>query len=225
RLGLAGEPVAAETIMLQRDIALVSLTGAALLVDQISAAAPLAVLANARAEGLPIRASCSINHLAFNELDIGDYRTFSKLTPPLRGEADRLALGEALASGLVDIVVSAHAPAPAEDKRLPYAEAAVGAVGLETLLPGLLTLHHEASVPLSRLIHAVTLAPAEAIGSPAGRLTIGAPADLVLCDIDAPWIVDASALVSKSKNSAFDGRRVQGRVRLTMVDGRIVFGA
>jgi dihydroorotase len=223
RLGLAAEPVAAETIMLERDIALVALTGAPLLVDQISAAAPLEALARAKAAGLPILATASINHLSFNELDIGDYRTFCKLIPPLRGEGDRAALIEALAGGLVDIVVSAHDPAPPEEKRLPFDEAAPGAVGLETLLPALLTLYHEGRAPLARLIQAVTLAPAQAIGLAAGRLTAGAPADLVLCDIDAPRLIDAAALISKSKNSPFDGRRLQGAVRMTLVDGRVVW--
>ena len=225
RMGLASEPVAGETIMLERDLALVELTGARLLVDQISAARPLESLARAKAKGLPVIATASINHLSFNELDIGDYRTFCKLVPPLRGEDDRLALIEALASGLVDIVVSAHAPAPAEDKRLPFDEAAPGAVGLETLLPALLTLHHEGRVPLARLIHAVTLGPAEAIGLETGRLSVGTPADLVLCDIDAPRLIDAAELISKSKNSAFDGRRLQGQVLMTLVDGRIVHEA
>ena len=225
RMGLAAEPVAAETIMLERDIALVALTGSRLLVDQISAAAPLRSLARAKADGLPILATASINNLSFNELDIGDYRTFCKLTPPLRGEEDRLALIDALASGLVDIVVSAHAPAPAEDKRLPFDEAAPGAIGLETLLSALLTLHHEGRVPLARLIAAVTLAPARAIGLDAGRLSVGAPADLLLCDIDAPRLVDAEKLTSKSKNSAFDGRRLQGEVLMTLVDGRVVYGS
>ena len=223
RQGLPSEPVAAETIMLERDIALVELTGARLMVDQISAAAPLESLARAKAKGLPIIATASINHLTFNELDIGDYRTFCKLTPPLRGEDDRQALIEAVASGLVDIVVSAHAPAPPEEKRLPYDEAAPGAVGLETLLPALLTLYHEERVPLIRLIETVTLAPAKAIGLSAGRLAVGAPADLILVDIDAPRLIDAAALISKSKNSAFDGRRLQGRVLMTLVDGRVVF--
>jgi len=224
RMGLAAEPVAAETIMLERDIALVGLTGARLLVDQISAAGPLESLARAKARGLPIIAAASINHLTFNELDIGDYRTFWKLTPPLRGEDDRQALIEAVASGLVDIVVSAHCPAPPEDKRLPFDEAAPGAVGLQTLLPALLTLYHEGRIPLLRLIETVTLAPARAIGLAAGRLAVGAPADLILCDLDAPLVIDAARLISKSRNSAFDGRRLQGRVLMTLVDGRVVFG-
>jgi dihydroorotase len=224
-MGLPSAPVAAETIMLERDLALAGLTGARLIVDQVSAAQPLASLARAKEAGLKVLATASINHLTFNELDIGDYRTFWKLTPPLRSEDDRQALIEGLVSGLVDIVVSAHAPAPPEDKRLPFDEAAPGSVGLETLLPALLALHHEGCVPLMTLIRAVTLAPAQAIGLAAGRLAIGAPADLVLCDIDAPRLIDAEKLVSKSKNSAFDGRRLQGEVLMTMVDGRIVHEA
>jgi dihydroorotase len=228
RMGLPAGPAAAETIMLERDLALLALTqgvGARLLVDQLSAADALSSLQRAKDRGLPVIASVSINHLTFNEIDIGDYRTFWKLTPPLRGEADREALVEAMASGLIDMVVSAHDPAQAEDKRLPFEEAACGSVGLETLLPALLTLHHENRAPLLRLIEAVTLAPAKAIGRTSGRLTPGAPADLIVCDIDAPRVIDAAALVSKSKNSAFDGRRLQGEVRLTMVDGRIVHEA
>ena len=223
RLGLPSEPVAAETIMLERDLALVALTGAPLMIDQITAEGPLESLARAKAAGLPVVATASINHLSFNELDIGDYRTFCKLIPPLRAESDRLALIDALASGLVDILVSAHAPAPPEDKRLPFEEAAPGAVGLQTLLPALLTLYHEGRAPLITLIRAVTLAPAETIGLKSGRLTVGAPADLVLCDIDAPILIDATKLVSRSKNSAFDGRRLQGAVRMTLVDGRTVY--
>jgi len=225
RLGLSAEPVAAETIMLERDIALVELTGSRMMVDQISAAAPLERLARAKDARLPLLATASINHLSFNEIDIGDYRTFCKLVPPLRAETDRSALIDALASGLVDIVVSAHAPAPAEDKRLPFDEAAPGAIGLETFLSALLTLYHEGRMPLARLIHAATLAPAKAIGLAAGRIAVGAPADLLLADIDAPRLIDAETLISKSKNSAFDGRRLQGVVRMTLVDGRVVYEA
>ncbi|MGH7022802.1 MAG: dihydroorotase [Caulobacteraceae bacterium] len=225
RMGLPPEPVAAETIMVERDLILARLTGARLMVDQISAAEPLQSLARAKAEGLPVLATASINHLTFNELDIGDYRTFCKLTPPLRAEDDRLALVHAVIEGVVDIVVSAHAPAPAEEKRLPFDEAAPGSVGLQTLLPALLTLHHEHRAPLPTLLRAVTLAPARAIGVPAGRLSPGAPADLVLCDIDAPLLIDAARLISKSKNSAFDGRRLQGEVRMTIVEGRVVYEA
>lgn len=225
RMGLPSGPAAAEKIMLERDIALAELTGARLMVDQISTAGALDTLRRAKDRGVQVTATCSINHLSFNELDIGDYRTFCKLTPPLRSEDDRQALIEALADGLVDIVVSAHAPAPAEDKRLPYDEAAPGAVGLETLLPALLALHHDERGKLLDLIRAVTLAPAKALGLPAGRLSLGAPADLVLCDLTAPLVVDNAKLLSKSKNTPFDGRRLQGQVLMTLVGGQIVHRA
>jgi dihydroorotase len=225
RMGLPGVPAIAEKIMLERDLALAELTGARLLVDQITTAAALESLKRARDRGLPVTATTSINHLSFNEIDIGDYRTFCKVDPPLRSEDDRQAVIEAVASGLISIVVSAHAPAPAEDKRLPYDEAAPGAVGLQTLLPALLTFHHEGRIPLIDLIAKVTSVPADLLGLPQGRLAKGAPADLVLCDLNAPLIIDAAKLVSKSKNSPFDGRRLQGKVLRTVVDGRTVFGA
>jgi dihydroorotase len=223
RMGLPGVSPVAEKIMLERDLALAELTGAPLLVDQVSCAASLESLARAKDKGVKVFASASINHLSFNELDIGDYRTFYKLTPPLRAEDDRQALIEALASGLIDVVVSAHAPAPAEDKRLPFDEAAPGAVGLETLLAALLALHHDERAPLVDLIAAVTLKPAKLLGLNAGRLSKGAPADLVLCDLGAPVLIDADKLISKSKNSPFDGRRLQGQVRMTLVGGRTVY--
>lgn len=225
RMGLPSSPVMAERIMLERDLALAELTGARLLVDQVSCAEGLASLRRAKDKGIKVWASASINHLTFNELDIGDYRTFYKLSPPLRGEDDRQALVEALAEGLVDVVVSAHTPEPPEEKRLPFDEATPGAIGLETLLPALLTLAHEDRVSLVDLIRAVTLKPAQIAGLDAGRLSAGSAADLVLCDIGAPVVVDAATLKSKSKNSPFDGRRLQGQVRLTMVGGRIVHQA
>ena len=225
RMGLPSVPAIAEKIMLERDLALVELTGARLLVDQLTTAAALESFRRGRDRGLAVVATTSINHLSFNEIDIGDYRTFCKVEPPLRSEGDRQAVIEAVASGLIQIIVSAHAPAPAEDKRLPYDEAAPGAVGLQTLLPALLAFHHEGRIPLIDLIRAVTSAPADLLGLPAGRLAKGAPADLVLCDLNAPLVIDADKLVSKSKNSPFDGRRLQGKVLRTVVDGRTVYEA
>ncbi len=225
RMGLAGAPVVAERIMLERDLALAEITGARLLVDQITCADALESLERGKKKGVQVTASASINHLSFNELDIGDYRTFYRLDPPLRCEDDRQALIDAISSGLVEVVTSAHAPAPAEDKRLPFAEAVPGAVGLETLLAGLLSLHHEDRVALVDLMRTVTYAPATLLGLPGGRLSPGAPADLVLCDLDAPFALDADKLISKSKNSPFDGRRLQGQVLLTMAGGRIVHQA
>jgi len=225
RLGLPSAPAVAERIMLERDLALVELTGARFLVDQISTADALDTLRRAKDKGLEVAASCSINHLTFNEIDVGDYRTFYRLDPPLRPEADRQALIEAVAEGLIDVVVSAHTPSPAGEKRRPFAEAAPGAVGVETLLPALLNLHHEAGHALVDLFKPVTLGPAQLLGLPGGRVAPGAPADLVLVDIDAPLAIDADRLLSKSKNSPFDGRRLQGEVLLTMVEGRIVHQA
>ena len=223
RMGLPSAPPEAEKIMLERDLALVELTGARLLADQVTTACALESLDRGKRRGLPVFASTSINHLTFNEIDIGDYRTFLKLDPPVRGEDDRQAVIEALATGLIDIVVSAHAPAPPEDKRLPYAEAAPGAVGLQTLLPALLAFHHEGRIPLIDLIAAVTVRPADLLGLKSGRLTRGAPADLVLCDLEAPLVVDPEKLRSRSRNTPFDGRRLQGVVRRTFVAGRTVF--
>lgn len=223
RLGLPAAPAAAERIMLERDITLCEITGADLIVDQVTTEEALRSLERAKSRGLNISATASINHLRFNEVDIGDYRTFYHLDPPLRCEDDRQALIEALASGLLDVVVSAHAPAPAEDKRLPFSESAPGAVGLETLLSALLSFHHEGRIPLLTLLRTVTCAPAALLGLPGGRIARGAPADLVLVDLDAPFKVDADRLTSKSKNSPFDGRLLQGLVRKTFVDGRSVF--
>ena len=223
RMGLPSVPAVAERIMLERDLALAELTGARLLVDQVTTSEALDSLARARAKGLEVAASVSINHLSFNEVDVGDYRTFLKLDPPLRAEADRLALIEALRDGLIDVIVSAHAPAPAEGKRLPFAEATPGAVGLETLLPAALNLHHAAGLDLLDILRPLTLGPAQLLGLAAGRLSAGAPADLVLFDVDAPVVIDAERLISRSKNSPFDGRRLQGQVLMTLVDGRIVW--
>ncbi len=225
RMGLPAAPAVAEKIMLERDLALVELTGAPFIVDQVTTAGALETLARGLKRGLPVTATTSINHLSFNEIDIGAWRTFCKLDPPLRSEDDRQATIEAVASGLIKIIVSAHAPAPAEDKRLPYDEAAPGAVGLQTLLPALLAFHHEGRIPLIDLIRTVTSAPAELLGLAAGRLAKGAPADLTLCDPSAPVVVDADKLLSKSKNSPFDGRRLQGRVLRTVVGGRTVYQA
>ena len=225
RMGLPSVPAIAERIMLERDLALVELTGARLIVDQVTTAAALESLQRGVDRGLRVTATTSINHLSFNEIDIGDYRTFCKLDPPLRSEDDRQAVIDAVASGLIKVIVSAHAPAPAEDKRLPYDEAAPGAVGLQTLLAALLAFHHEGRIPLIDLIRTVTAAPAELLGLAAGRVAKGAPADLVLCDLNAPVVIDADKLISKSKNSPFDGRRLQGKVLRTVVDGRTVYSA
>lgn len=223
RLGLPAQPALAERIQLERDLALVEQTGARYLVDQISTEGALEVLSRARTRGLDVAASVSINHLCFNEIDIGDYRTFYRLDPPLRTEDDRQAMIEGIRDGLIDVITSAHCPEPAENKRRPFAEAEPGAVGLETLLAAAISnLHHESGIDLIDVLRPMTHGPASLLGLDSGVIAEGAPADLVLFDAGAPIVVDASKLKSKSKNSPFDGRRLQGKVLLTMVDGRIV---
>jgi dihydroorotase len=224
RYGLAGIPHAAETIAAERDIQLVELTGGRLLLDMISCEGTLSRIAHAKALGLDVSASVSVHHLTLNENDVGDYRTFAKLSPPLRREDDRLALIEGLKSGVIDAIVSGHDPRPAEEKRLPFDEAAFGASALETLLPAALILYHSGQIELIDLIGALTLGPAQILGLAQGRIAKGAPADLILVDLGFPIRFDASAMVSKSKNSPFDGRTLQGKVLSTWVGGTKVFG-
>ncbi|MFZ9950112.1 MAG: dihydroorotase [Gemmobacter sp.] len=214
----------AERIGLERDLALVEMTGARYHADQITTAAALPALRRAKAAGLDVSAGVSVHHVTLNEFDLGDYRTFFRLTPPLRAEDDRKAVVAALAEGLIEVLCSMHTPADEESKRLPFAEAAPGAVGLETLLPAALRLWHSGDLTLVQLFRALALNPARRLGLPVGRLAVGAPADLVLFDPDAPFVLDRFALRSKSRNTPFDGARMQGRVRATFVAGRQVFG-
>ena len=222
-LGLPDVAPVAERIALERDLALAEATGARYHADQISTAASLPALRRAKGAGLPVTAGASIHHLTLNEFDVGDYRTFFKLTPPLRSEDDRMAMVEALAAGLIDVVGSFHTPQDEEEKRLPFEEAASGAVGLETLLPAAMQLHHAGHLTLPALWRALALNPARLLGLDAGRLAPGAPADLVLFDPDAPFVLDRATLRSKSKNTPYDLRRMQGRVLRTWVDGAEVF--
>jgi len=224
RLGLPSVPSIAERIMLERDLALVESTGARYHADMLSTGAALAPLARARDAGLRVTAGVSIHHLTLNEFDVGDYRSFFKLAPPLRAEADREAVVEALADGLIDVIVSSHLPWDEEAKRLPFEEAATGAVGLETFLPACLRLVHDGRLSMLRLFECASLNPARILGLPGGRLAPGAPADLVLFDPDAPFVLDRHALLSRSKNTPFDRERMQGRVKGTWVAGQRVFG-
>ena len=224
RLGLPSVPAIAERMALERDLALVESTGARYHADQVTTADALAVLARAKAAGLAVTAGISIHHLTLNEFDIGDYRTFFKLTPPLRAETDREASVQALADGLIDVVVSGHLPWDEEAKRLPFEEASTGAVGLETFLPAMLRLVAAGEIDLPTLLHRAALRPAEILGLPGGRLEAGAPADLVLFDPDVPFLLDRETLHSRSKNTPFDRTRMQGRVRSTWVAGARVFG-
>jgi len=222
--GLPAVSAMAERIGLERDLALVEMTGARYHADQITTAAALHALQRAKAAGLDVSAGVSVHHVTLNEFDLGDYRTFFRLTPPLRAEDDRKAVVAALAEGLIEVLCSMHTPADEESKRLPFAEAAPGAVGLETLLPAALRLWHSGDLTLVQLFRALALNPARRLGLPVGRLAVGAPADLVLFDPDAPFVLDRFALRSKSRNTPFDGARMQGRVRATFVAGRQVFG-
>ena len=222
--GLPAVSAMAERMGLDRDIACIEMTGARYHADQVTTARALPALERAKRNGLDITAGTSIHHLTLNELDVSDYRTFFKIKPPLRSEDDRQAVVAAVNSGLIDIISSMHTPQDEESKRLPYEEAASGAVALETLLPAALRLVHAGDLDLAVLFRALSLNPARRLGLDAGRLARGAPADLVLFDPGAPFIIDRFALHSKSKNTPFDGARMQGKVRATFVAGRQVFG-
>lgn len=221
--GLPSVSPMAERMGLDRDIAVVEMTGARYHADQITTARALRRLQRAKETGLDITAGVSIHHLTLNELDVGDYRTFFKVKPPLRSEDDRLAVVEAVASGLIDTVSSMHTPQDEESKRLPFEEAASGAIGLETMLPALMRLVHADHMDLPTLWRAISVNPAKRLGLDAGRLSPGAPADLVLFDPDAPFVLDRFKLLSKSKNTPFDEARMQGIVLGTWVAGQEVF--
>jgi dihydroorotase len=223
RLGLIGAPKAAETIMLERDMRLVGLTEGRYHAASVTCAESLDVLKRAKDAGLAVTASASINHLALNEIDVGAYRTFFKLSPPLRNEEDRRALLEALESGLIDVVMSDHNPQDVEVKRLPFAEAAPGAIGIETMLPAALRLTHSGEIKLMTVLKALSTKPAELLGLPGGSLRPGAPADVVVIDPDVPWILDRDELKSKCRNTPFDEARMQGRAVRTIVGGRTVY--
>lgn len=224
RLGLPSAPAIAERMMLERDLALVESTDARYHADQITTQAALPALARAKDAGLKVSASTSIHHLTLNEFDIADYRTYFRLTPPLRAETDRQATVEALASGLIDCIVSGHLPQDEETKRLPFEEAATGAVGLETFLPACMRLVHAGQLDLLTLFRAASLRPSQILGLPTGRLTKGAPADLIWFDPGAPFTLDRETLRSRSKNTPFDRALMQGRIKGTWVGGTRVFG-
>jgi dihydroorotase len=225
RLGLPSAPAVSERIMAERDMALAELTGGRLLLDLISSAETVDSLRHGKSRDIDVAASVSINHLALNELDIGDYRTFAKLDPPLREERDRQALLRGVEDGTIDIIVSDHDPQSAGRKRLPYAEAANGAVGLELMLPVGLKLAAEGEIDLMSYLRATTIAPAELLGLQGGQIAVGQAADLVIFSETEPWVLDSEKLLSRSKNTPFDDRRMTGRVRHTLKNGEIVYSA
>ncbi|MBY6003680.1 dihydroorotase [Salipiger bermudensis] len=221
--GLPAVSPMAERMGLDRDIALVEMTGVRYHADQITTARALPALERAKKNGFDVTAGTSMHHLTLNELDVSDYRTFFKVKPPLRSEEDRQATVEAVRSGLIDIIGSFHTPQDEESKRLPFEEAASGAVGLETMLPVLLRLYHSGELELPTLFRALSLNPAKRLGLASGRMAKGAPADLVLFDADKPFVLDRFKLQSKSKNTPFDGARLQGKVLATFVAGTAVY--
>ena len=223
RLGLAGITPAAEIIMVERDLRLVEITGARYHVAHVSTAAAIAAIRQAKARGLPVTCDTAPPYFALNETAIGDYRTFAKLSPPLRSEGDRRAVIEGLRDGTIDAIASDHAPWDQDSKRLPFSSAAYGVVGLETLLALSLELYHNGHLDLIGLLRLLTLNPAAILRLPVGRLAIGAWADLVLFDPDQPWHICPDEFRSKSKNAPFDEWPVRGRVLRTIVDGRTIF--
>lgn len=222
RLGLSGIPQCAEAMMVERDLHLVEMTGARYHVAHISTALAIDAVRRAKARGLRVTAEATPHHLALNELEVEGYRTYAKVSPPLRAEEDREAVVEGLVDGTIDVIASDHDPQDQDSKRLPFALAASGVVGVETMLAVSLRLVHEGRMNLLDLLRKMTVAPADLLGLEAGRLAVGAPADLILFDPDAPWKVSEAGLSSLAKNTAFEGRLVNGRVHRTMVDGRTV---
>jgi dihydroorotase len=222
RLGLKGISAMAEVMMIERDLRLVEATGARYHVAHISTAAAIEAVRRAKERGLRVTAETTPHHLALNELEVEGYRTFAKVSPPLRSEADRAAVVQGLVDGTIDVIASDHCPQDQDSKRLPFAHAEFGVVGVETMLPVAMRLVHEGQLTLLELLRKLTVNPARLLGLEAGKLAAGAPADLILFDPDRPWKITEAGLTSLAKNTAFEGRLVQGRVLLTMVDGRIV---
>ncbi len=225
RLGLAGSPAVAEVIMVERDLRLVELTGGRYHAAHLSTALAVDAIRKAKARGLRVTCDTAPPYFTLNETAVGEYRTFAKVAPPLRAETDRQAIAAALIDGTIDAVASDHSPHDQESKRLPFAIAEPGIAGLETLLPLTLALYHRREIGLLDLLAPLTWRPAEILGLNAGRLDPGAPADLVLFDLDRPWLIDPDAFVSKSKNAPFENHPVHGEVLATMVDGRVIFAA
>ncbi len=223
RLGLPGIPAAAEAMLVARDIALARLTGGHVHFGHVSTAAALALIRAAKEEGLAVTCDTAPPYFDLNETAIGDWRSYAKLSPPLRPEADRLAVVTALADGTIDAIASDHQPRDADDKRLPFAQAEAGGAGLATLLGVTLARFHAGDFSLTQAIGLLTTRPAKLLGIQAGRLAKGAPADLVLFDLDRGWQVKAGQLPGKAQNSPFDGRALEGRVVGTWKAGRRVF--
>lgn len=222
-LGLKGIPHEAETIPLARDLQLADMTGVRYHAAQISCTKSAALIDFAKQQNDQVSAGISINNLCLNENDIGSYRTYFKLNPPLRAEDERMAMVEALRAGTIDILHSAHDPQDTEGKRRPFAEATDGAIGLETMLSASLRLVQEEQISLLQLLATLTINPAKLLGLDSGRLAKGAPADLIEIDLNYPWVVSETNLHSKSQNTAFEHARLFGKVMTTWVNGEAVY--
>ncbi len=225
RLGLSGQHPLAEVMMIERDLRLVEMTGSRYHVAHVSTAESVAVIQRAKARGLPVTCDTAPHYFTLNEHGVGDYRTFAKVSPPLRAESDRAAIAEAVADGTIDAIASDHCPQDQDSKRLPFAAAEAGIVGLETLLPLSLAPVHRGDATLLGVLAQLTHRPADILRLPVGRLKAGLPADLLLFDLEESWRIDSSRFRSKSKNTPFDNHPVQGRVLRTIVDGRVIFQA
>ena len=222
KLGLSGIPEIAERILIERDLTLLEKVKCRYHISQLSSHKSIEVIKH-RKEIVKFTSGVSINNLSLNENDIGDFRTFLKLSPPLRREEDRLALVQGLKDGLIDVIVSDHKPEDEESKRLTFAQAATGASGIETLLSLSLELYHNGSLKLETIIRALTSNPAKILKINKGNLSIGNDADLCIVDIDKPWIVKKEKLISKSKNTSIENKKLQGKVTNTFVKGKELF--
>ena len=223
RLGLEGVSHIAEKIIIERDLSLLSEYPCRYHINQISSKKSLEVIKKNKSNGKKFTVGVSINNLSLNENDIGEFKTFLKLSPPLRLEEDRLSLVQGIKENLIDVIVSDHIPEDEESKRLPFSQAATGAIGIETLLPLALEMHHNESLPLNKIIEVLTINPAKILEINKGTLKKGSDGDICILDLDAPWAVKAEKLKSKSKNTAIEGRKLQGKVLMTFLNGELVF--
>jgi dihydroorotase len=223
RLGLEGVLPIAEKIIIERDLSLLSEYPCRYHINQISSKHSLEVIKNNKESGQKFSVGVSINNLSLNENDLGDFKTFLKLSPPLRTEDDRVALVQAINDDLIDVIVSDHTPEDEESKRLPFAQAATGAIGIETLLPLALEMYHNETLSLNKIIQTLTMNPAKILRINKGTLKVGTDADICVFDLETPWIVKADKLKSKSKNTAIEDRKLQGKVMMTFLNGELVF--
>jgi len=223
RLGLEGVSQIAEKIIIERDLSLLSEYPCRYHINQISSKKSLEVIKKNKSNGKKFSVGVSINNLSLNENDIGEFKTFLKLSPPLRLEEDRLSLVKGIKENLIDVIVSDHIPEDEESKRLPFSQASTGAIGIETLLPLALEMHHNESLPLNKIIETLTINPAKILQINKGTLAKGSDGDICVLDLDAPWVIEAEKLKSKSKNTAIEGRKLQGKILMTFLNGELVF--